>query len=847
MNISSDVKKQKIVLIGNNARETIKFIPAQFEVVDFSKYHVMLPYPIEVVKRIMAEYSDAVLFIVDIDYKCQLPEHEFTPFPGILLLKYLRLHNCDSHFCLIGSDIEGVLKERPGDFIVTSRGVSVIEPKNTGCLSIADFVKRIIREKPDRFYTKTYFKHEDDFVRNRHYYSNIWGALQLYKVHRIIESYDCEKSNTRPLSHPLSEVRTIPELQQPFTFFDSYQGLVMQLLYDVNDYTILQELKQLDIAVKNREIANKTLKELEEIAKQKESELSQLKFSKQKIEDFYGQTKPDDSIAKIRSLFGGEDKKVSSFIQRELQDMEHLQDSISYIRAAIDTFKNIESSQDEIFNALNHSNVDEKSNGYIRTIKELRKVAPSVLLIDDKAIDGGWGYIYQLMIYGERSDKFHTYQPNKNESIEDIANGIKNIIANNSIDIILLDIRLKDERGNIADIENVSGMALLERIKKDWLSIPIIVTTASKQKLYHTSCMQNRAIFFWTKPGIEDANWSGRELVLNYYSLIRTINIIITNPIINFIYKEFVPLMKEFTRSAKEYKFVLKHQIKGESLFGMSEKDFEDEVKNIIYTSFEIMIEKLQFSLQTDKEYIDFSRRNMSLVLFLLSFCFEKKINIVHRELFPEYTKKIGLSQKLLNIQLGRTDADIEKNHLPQHLHQFITVRNNNTHLYLSNLDALRYYVVLFFNSLYCTPKNIGKGVEFTLIKGRITELNETYCYIVDIEDTDKKVIISRTQIPNVITDTKEYVFVLEKYFKLFDSEKDNPIFKVKSKGRVERRSISKESYIYYIHDFNFHRNFFFSEIDSNYSIQNIGMFDYDLHIIHTIVDFKEITNNYKQ
>ena len=89
MNISSDVKKQKIVLIGNNARETIKFIPAQFEVVDFSKYHVMLPYPIEVVKRIMAEYSDAVLFIVDIDYKCQLPEHEFTPFPGILLLKYL--------------------------------------------------------------------------------------------------------------------------------------------------------------------------------------------------------------------------------------------------------------------------------------------------------------------------------------------------------------------------------------------------------------------------------------------------------------------------------------------------------------------------------------------------------------------------------------------------------------------------------------------------------------------------------------------------------------------------------------------------------------------------------------
>ena len=153
----------------------------------------------------------------------------------------------------------------------------------------------------------------------------------------------------------------------------------------------------------------------------------------------------------------------------------------------------------------------------------------------------------------------------------------------------------------------------------------------------------------------------------------------------------------------------------------------------------------------------------------------------------------------------------------------------------------------MHWNSLYCTLKNIGKGVEFTLIKGRITELNETYCYIVDIEDTDKKVIISRTQIPNVITDTKEYVFVLEKYFKLFDSEKDNPIFKVKSKGRVKRRSISKKSYIYYIHDFNFHRNFFFSEIDSNYSIQNISMFDYDLHIIHTIVDFKEITNNYKQ
>lgn len=854
MNIPSDAKKQKVVLIGNNARETIKFIPTQYEVVDVYKYRVILPYPIEVVKRIMKEYSDAVLFVVDIDYKCQLLEQETTPYPGILLLKYLRLHSYHSHFCLIGSDIEGVLKERPGDFIVTSKGVSVIEPENIACLSKTDFVERIIREKSNRLYTKIYFKHEDDFVRNRHYYSNIWGVLQLYKVHREIESYGCESSNTQRPSHPFSEVRKIPELQQPLTFFDSYQGLVMRLLYEVNDYTIQQGLNQLDIAVKYQEIVNKTLEELEEIAIQKESELAKLEFSKQKIDDFYQQTKLDGLIAKIRSFFGGEDKKVLSFIQRELQDIEHLQDLISHIRAKIDTLKSLKSRQDEILNVLNLSNIDQESNGYIKTIKALRNAAPSVLLIDDKAIEGGWGYIFQLMIYGERSDKFHIYQPNKNESIEDIANGIKNIITNNSIDVILLDIRLKDERGYIEDIDNVSGIALLERLKKDWLSIPIIVTTASKQKMYHTSCMQNRAIYFWTKPGIEDANWSGRELVLNYYSLIRTINIIITNPIINFIYKDFIPLMKEFTRSAKEYRFALEHQVKEESLFGMSKEIFK-EVEPIIYTSFEIMIEKLQFSLQTDKEYVDFSRRNMALVLFLLSFCFERKVKSVYKGNFESYDEKIGLFSMLLNTVHNDPQAHTytigEEKKIPEHLFRFNLIRNNNTHESFSNIDNLRYYTLLFFNSLYCTPENIGKGVEFTLIKGRITKMDESYCYIVDTEDTDKKLTISKKQNSNEInkiTDTKEYIFVLEKHIKLFNPQEDNPIFKVKSKGRVEGYP-KKESLLYYIHDLNFHRNFFFSEnYSKNYlknSIQDNGV--YDLHITYTILYSIEITNNDKQ
>ncbi|MDO4729525.1 MAG: response regulator, partial [Bacteroidota bacterium] len=691
-------------------------------------------------------------------------------------------------------------------------------------LSKVSFIKEIIREKSDRLYTKTYFKHEDDFVHNQHYYSNIWGALQLYKVHQIIEKGDCEQ----PLS--LSEVHTIPQLQEPFSFFESYQGLVMRLLYDINNSTIQQELKYLNKKIEYLNLENETWEKLEEIAVQKEAELAKLELSQREIENFYEQIKLDGLINKIWKFFGGQDKNALSFIQEKLQDIEHQKDLISHIRGKIEILKKRKSHQDEILNVFNHSNIGEKSSGYITTIQELRKAAPSVLLIDDKAKEGGWGYIYQLMIYGfERPDKFHTYQPNKNESIEDMVDGIKNIIARNSIDIILLDIRLKDERGYIGDIDNVSGIALLKKLKKDWLSIPIIVATASKQKLYYTSCMQNRAIYFWTKPGIEDANWSARELVLNYYSLIRTINIIITNPVINFIYKDFIPLRKEFSRATQEYEFALKYLLEQEPSmsnkelkeiistgFGMPEEDFK-EVKKIISTSFEIMIEKLQFSLQTDEEYIDFSQRNMSLVLFLLSFCFEKKVKSAYKKRFQNYNEKIVLLGLLLNIVHNNKDAYTDKEkRLPVHLYRFNLIRNNNTHESLSKVENLRYYTLLFFNSLYCEIQNIGEGCERILMRGRITKKEEKYCRIVET-DTGKEVIISRKQNSDKkdkIEDKKEYIFVLERQIKLFDSTKDNSTFKVKSKGIVEGYP-KQEPEVYYIHDFNLHRNFFFSKKES--------------------------------
>ena len=104
--------------------------------------------------------------------------------------------------------------------------------------------------------------------------------------------------------------------------------------------------------------------------------------------------------------------------------------------------------------------------------------------MDDQAQEG-WAKIFQRMIYGGESDNFAVIVPHKEEDekeiVQRISNEEKRLKENtNQIVLLILDLRLKQEKGELP-IEDISGIKVLKELKKEKFSCPILITTASNK------------------------------------------------------------------------------------------------------------------------------------------------------------------------------------------------------------------------------------------------------------------------------------------------------------------------------------------------------------------------------
>lgn len=161
-------------------------------------------------------------------------------------------------------------------------------------------------------------------------------------------------------------------------------------------------------------------------------------------------------------------------------------------------------------------------------IKKVRdKLEPykkRILLIDDMA-DSGWGMLLPKLLNCKEGE-FESLPVGISDKPEEVASSVLTKLdeserGDQPINLILLDLRLKNEKGKLS-IDKISGFLVLEELKKHRPDIPIIIITASN-KLQTNKALENVGIWgIWTKEG-QDNGVSNVGLRQSLLSLLRLV------------------------------------------------------------------------------------------------------------------------------------------------------------------------------------------------------------------------------------------------------------------------------------------------------------------------------------
>ncbi|MHB8336985.1 MAG: hypothetical protein ACYDEE_06190 [Ignavibacteriaceae bacterium] len=150
---------------------------------------------------------------------------------------------------------------------------------------------------------------------------------------------------------------------------------------------------------------------------------------------------------------------------------------------------------------------------YLKNIEfyrnQIQKMNPVILYIDDKA-EFGWSIILKKLLKIEKPQNFISIVPDKKENLEQ---QIISTIQNYPPSVVLLDLRLFDEKDSYSDILNYSGAKILKKIKEDYLYLPIIMFTASNKAYNMKKLIQLGSEAMWTKEGIDEGIDNKRTVV----------------------------------------------------------------------------------------------------------------------------------------------------------------------------------------------------------------------------------------------------------------------------------------------------------------------------------------------
>lgn len=723
------------------------------------------------------------LFLIYLDY---IPQEEGkavglrTNHHGIEVLKRLRLKHYRQH-CIVFSFLsrEDFILHNPCHLLLYSAGITY---KQLPFDFLTEDFSRLEAPVEAPLDLSAYFKAENMLPDNRHFFANWWGVYCLWQLHKAIESIYLSEGENSSLVRE-TDRDFFSGMKKIWEEMNTLRGQIAQYLNPIDKKDILFELQEFDKLEKNRD---KLLQEIDSESSITEEELIELgkiteelkKFLKElgnktiydldiqieykNILDEYYYNLKEGVLGRINGKFLSATERLIYEINNKIEEIKAKDDQINKNKELIEEKNELDAFIEEIRRKIKENiegyNIQRSKKSISDIISDIRKsfqkVPPKIIYVDDQAQEG-WAKIFQRMIYGGESDNFAVIVPQKEEDekeiVQRILNEEKRLKENtNQIVLLILDLRLKQEKGELP-IEDISGIKVLKELKKEKFSCPILITTASNKWKSYKEINRLGALAYWQKKGLDEQN-NTKSLLENYFSFLKLIYVLCKDKTIEFLYNDFSPMIRElekneevvywwetaFWRNAKKtinskeieikndkitvksgetreilHKSYLKRETQEERTYGVSKKEILEKLREswelyLGFVSEKILYDDFQLENSAkDDIIISVKRKNNAIIVVYL-------FNILE-SIYEIRESDISMYNRLLYLT---NTADIQMNEIKeQWLDKIAPQKQQNS--YISDIDILLRYIGIITNrrniathQLNCNKKDLHSFIE---------------------------------------------------------------------------------------------------------------------------------------
>lgn len=574
------------------------------------------------------------LFLIYLDY---IPQEEGkavglrTNHHGIEVLKRLRLKHYRQH-CVVFSFLsrEDFILQNPCHLVLYSAGITYKQLPFDFLTEDFSILEAPVEAPSDLI---AYFKAENMLPDNRHFFANWWGVYCLWQLHKAIESiYLFEGENSSLVTE--TDRNFFSGMKKIWEEMNTLRGQIAQYLNPIDKKDILFELQEFDKLEKNRD---KLLQEIDSESSITEEELIELAEIREKLENFlkklgnktiydldiqieyknilneYYYNLKEGVLGRINGKFLSATERLIYEINNKIEEITTKDDQINKNKELIEEKNELDAFIEEIRREIKENiegcNIQRSKKSISDIISDIRKsfqkVPPKIIYVDDQAQEG-WAKIFQRMIYGGESDNFAVIVPQKEENekeiVQRILNEEKRLKENtNQIVLLILDLRLKQEKGELP-IEDISGIKVLKELKKEKFSCPILITTASNKWKSYKEINRLGALAYWQKKGLDEQN-DTKSLLENYFSFLKLIYVLCKDKTIAFLYNDFSSMIRELAENEEVYWWETAFWRKAEKMINNSKKiEIENDEITAISGKTREILHKSSFEKETQEE-----------------------------------------------------------------------------------------------------------------------------------------------------------------------------------------------------------------------------------------------------
>lgn len=411
--------------------------------------------PSELLRDEFVRFMEADLIIIRLDY---MRPGDYKK--GIELLKLIRLHHINT-YCVAYSNrsLRYHVDEDANKSILLSKGVTHVQmPGGIIDESHPEFAKWLTEKSPENL--EDYFLHDykQFFSGNRHFHANWWAPLRIMEY---LKRADHLKDEDMIYSN--DEARTDKE---------SFFGQVLRYIKTLKEHSVWDRKVEAFIA------ENKSLTEANRL----------LEETKAPIEEVIEKTIADGKLKE--AVLSSATAPINAEIHENKEVIESRQQEIS-----------------DYHQAKEARHLENASTPNVERLRDvLAKQKPKILFLDDMA-GYGWDYVLQQLIYKEdHVPEFNiwSYFPD-DVAVTEVAQMILHKTKESGADLVIMDLRLKNEKGEMKP-QDLSGIKLLEALRKERVGCPILVITASKNPETIDQVYASGADACWRKEGIDENN-----------------------------------------------------------------------------------------------------------------------------------------------------------------------------------------------------------------------------------------------------------------------------------------------------------------------------------------------------